>query len=220
MPITATNKGGGERILAPAGTHLARCYKMIHFGTIEDTYNGESRWVNKVLIEWELPNEKRVFDPAKGEQPISISKEFALSMHPKSTLRAFLTSWRGKGFTEEEAVAFDVTKLVGASCQLSIIHEPRQKYPGEFYAKISGVSALMKGVKAPEQINPSFIFELDPFKVEVFNQLPDYFKSKVMGSKEYQQLMNPEVAHREELAKKVEAWKSDPNDDEEDALPF
>ena len=78
----------------------------------------------------------------------------------------------------------------------------------------------MKGVKAPEQINPSFIFELDPFKVEVFNQLPDYFKSKVMGSKEYQQLMNPEVAHREELAKKVEAWKSDPNDDEEDALPF
>lgn len=218
MPITATNKGGGERILAPAGTHLARCYKMIHFGTIEDTYNGESRWVNKVLIEWELPNERRVFDPAKGEQPISISKEFALSMHPKSTLRAFLTSWRGKGFTEEEALAFDVTKLVGASCQLSIIHEPRQKYPGEFYAKISGVSALMKGVKAPEQINPSFIFELDPFKVEIFNQLPDYFKSKVMGSKEYQQLMNPEVAHREELAKKVEAWKSDGV--EEDELPF
>lgn len=219
MGIIAKNNGGGERILAPAGTHLARCYKMIHLGTIEDSYNGESRWVNKVLIEWELPNEKRVFDPAKGEQPISISKEFALSMHPKSTLRAFLTSWRGKGFTEEEAVSFDVTKLVGAACQLSIIHEPRQKYPGEFYAKISSVSSLMKGVKAPDQINPSFIFELDPFKVEVFNQLPDYFKSKVMGSKEYQNLMNPEVAHREQLAAKVESWKDDGADDA-DELPF
>lgn len=218
MGIIAKNNGGGERILAPAGTHLARCYKMIHLGTIEDSYNGESRWVNKVLIEWELPNEKRVFDPAKGEQPISISKEFALSMHPKSTLRAFLTSWRGKGFTEEEAIAFDVTKLVGAACQLSIIHEPRQKYPGEFYAKISSVSSLMKGVKAPDQINPSFIFELDPFEVTVFNQLPDYFKSKVMGSKEYQALMNPEVAHREQLAAKVESWKDDGDDN--DDLPF
>jgi len=217
MGIIAKNNAGGERILAPAGTHLARCYKMIHFGTIEDSYNGESRWVNKVLIEWELPNELRVFDQSKGPQPISISKEFALSMHPKSTLRAFLTSWRGKGFTEEEAVSFDVTKLVGAACQLSIVHEPKQKFPGEFYAKISSVSSLMKGVKAPEQINPSFIFELEPFKVEIFNQLPDYFKNKVMGSKEYQQLMNPEVAHREELAAKVESWKSD---EEEDELPF
>jgi hypothetical protein len=216
MGIIAKNNGGGERILAPAGTHLARCYKMVHLGTIEDSYNGESRWVNKVLIEWELPNEKRVFDQAKGEQPISISKEFALSMHPKSTLRAFLTSWRGKGFTEEEANAFDVTKLVGAACQLSIIHEPRQKYPGEFYAKISSVSSLMKGVKAPDQVNSSFIFELDPFKVEIFNQLPDYFKSKVMGSKEYQALMNPEVAHREEISAKVDAWKADDEDD----LPF
>lgn len=219
MPITATNKGGGERILAPAGTHLARCYKMIHLGTIEDSYNGESRWVNKVLVEWELPNELRVFDQAKGPQPISISKEFALSMHPKSTLRAFLTSWRGKGFTEEEAVAFDVTKLVGAACQLSIIHEPRQKYPGEFYAKISSVSSLMKGVKAPQQINPSFIFELDPFKVEVFNQLPDYFKGKVMGSKEYQALMAPEVVHREEVAAKVDSWQPDQVEDDLD-LPF
>jgi hypothetical protein len=218
MGIIAKNNAGGERILAPAGTHLARCYKMIHFGTIEDSYNGESRWVNKVLIEWELPNELRVFDQSKGPQPISISKEFALSMHPKSTLRAFLTSWRGKGFTEEEAVSFDVTKLVGAACQLSIVHEPKQKFPGEFYAKISSVSSLMKGVKAPEQINPSFIFELDPFKVDVFNQLPDYFKNKVMGSKEYQQLMNPEVAHREELAAKVESWKAE--EEEEDVMPF
>ena len=76
----------------------------------------------------------------------------------------------------------------------------------------------MKGVKAPDQVNPSFIFELDPFKVEVFNQLPDYFKSKVMGSKEYQALMNPEVAHREQLAAKIESWKDDGADD--DDLPF
>ena len=193
MGIIAKNSGGGERILAPSGTHLARCYKMIHFGTIEDTYNGESRWVEKVLIEWELPNELRVFDQAKGPQPVSISKEFALSMHPKSTLRAFLTSWRGKGFTEEEATAFDVTKLVGAACQLSIVHEP------------------------PDQINKSFIFSLDDFDVSVFNQLPDFFKNKVMGSKEYQKLMAPEVIHREEVASKVDAWKAD---ETEDDLPF
>jgi hypothetical protein len=138
-------------------------------------------------------------------------------MHPKSTLRSFLTSWRGKGFTEEEAGSFDVTKLVGAACQLSIVHEPKKNFPGEFYAKISSVSTLMKGVKAPDQINTSFVFSLEDFDVSVFNQLPDYFKSKVMGSKEYQKLMAPEVIHREEVAAKVDSWKAD---EEEDQLPF
>jgi hypothetical protein len=45
-----------------------------------------------------------------------ISKEFTLSMHEKSTLRQFLESWRGKAFTEKEALSFDVTALIGKPC--------------------------------------------------------------------------------------------------------
>ena len=219
MAITATTKAAGERFLAPAGTFVARCYKMVHIGTVQDEFNGESRWVNKVLIEWELPTETRVFSPEKGEQPISVSKEFALSMHPKSTLRAFLTSWRGKGFSDDEAGAFDVSKLVGVPCQLSIVHEPRKSQPGEYFAKISSVSALMKGFKAPDQINPSFVFELDSFNQEKFDSLPDWIKAKIMTSKEYQALKAPQIAHQETVKQAVDAWV-DPQDEAEDELPF
>ena len=217
MAITATTKAQSERTLAPAGTYVARCYKMIHIGTIQDEYNGESRWVNKVLIEWELPTEMKVFSQEKGEQPISVSKEFALTMHQKSTLRAFLTSWRGKGFTEDEAINFDVTKLVGATCQLSIIHEPRKNNPGEFFAKISTVSALMKGFQAPAQVNPSFVFELDAFDQAKFDSLPDWIKAKITTSKEYQALKSPQVAHMEQVQNQVDAWSLP---EQEDELPF
>jgi hypothetical protein len=217
MAITATTKAQAERTLAPAGTFVARCYKMIHIGTIQDEYNGESRWVNKVLIEWELPTETKVFTQEKGEQPISVSKEFALSVHAKSTLRAFLTSWRGKGFTEDEAINFDVSKLVGVPCQLSIIHEPRKSSPGEFFAKISSVSALMKGFNAPAQVNPSFVFELDAFDQAKFDSLPDWIKAKIMTSKEYQALKSPQVAHMEQVQSKVDAWTQS---EQEDDLPF
>lgn len=225
MPIIATTKAAGERFLAPAGTFVARCYKMIHIGTITDQYQGQDRLVNKILIEWELPTELRVFNPERGQQPISVSKEFALSMHPKSTLRAFLTSWRGKGFSDEEAAAFDVEKLIGAACQLSIIHEPKKNMPGEYYAKISNVSSLMKGFKAPDQINPSFAFSLQSFDQSKFDVLPDWLKAKIMTSQEYQAIKSPEIAHRESVKAAVDSWV-DPHeekynqDHDDDVLPF
>ena len=58
----------------PAGVFPARCYKLQHFGTVPDTYMGEHKMVNKLRIDWELPTETKVFDPEKGEQPLSISK--------------------------------------------------------------------------------------------------------------------------------------------------
>jgi hypothetical protein len=215
MAITATNSGGSAYEPIPAGTYLARCYSMVQIGTVEEEFQGLKKWVNKVRITWELPTEMKVFNPEKGEQPQAISKEFSLSMHEKSSLRAFLTSWRGKGFTEDEAKAFDVTKLLGVPCMLSIVHEPGKKDPSRTYDKISSVSTVMKGVTMPEQINPSFEFTLENFNQEKFDSLPDFLKDKIRQSKEYKTLVNPEVRHMEEVQQKVAAFK-----EEEDELPF
>ena len=51
----------------PAGVFVARCYKIIHFGTVPDVYMGEQKLTNKLRIDWELPTEMKVFDPEKGE---------------------------------------------------------------------------------------------------------------------------------------------------------
>lgn len=182
--ITATNSGI-KREIVPAGSHVARCYNMIHIGTNLETIQGVEKIMNKVRITWELPHEMREFDGV--QKPLVISKEFTLSMHEKSTLRKDLESWRGKNFTEDEAKEFDITKLLGVPCMLSIIHNTTDK--GTTYAKIAGVSGLPKGFVCPPQFNPTFEFNFDDaFSDEKVESFPDFIKEKIKSSQEYKAL--------------------------------
>lgn len=207
MAITAQNNQK-QFELVPAGNHVARCYQMIEIGTEEKEFKGDTKKRYTVRIVWELPNEKKVFDPAKGEQPFSIGKDYTLSMHEKATLRMDLQSWRGKAFTEQEAKAFDVSKLIGAACMLNIIHEVSQN--GNTYAKISGVSAMPKGLQAPPQINPSFVLSYDAVDFDSkFATLPDWLKERISKTPEFNnKLAGPPVDNFE------------PTQDKNDDLPF
>lgn len=195
MAITATNNGGAPRQLIPTGNYVARCYRMIHIGTVEEVILGEKKVLNKVRIGWELPTEMRVFSEDKGEQPLVIDKEFTLSLHEKSALRAVLKSWRGKDFTEDEAKAFDITKLLGVQCMINIIHKPSKKDPSKIYEEIAGITSMPKGLTAPEQINPTFVLSYDEWSEAKFSTLPDFIKNKMMSSMEYSAMVNP--AHTE-----------------------
>ena len=190
MAINATSSGNTPRELIPSGNYIARCYKMIEIGTVEEVINGDKKIMHKVRIGWELPTELKVFDKEKGEQPLVIDKEFTLSMHEKSALRAALKAWRGKDFTEEEARCFDITKLIGVPCMINIIHKPSKKDPSKVYEEIAGITPMPKGVPCPEQINRNFILSYDEFDEELFNMLPDFIKNKMMTSVEYQAVKN------------------------------
>jgi hypothetical protein len=188
--INATNDSK-PRELVPAGNQVARCYSMVHLGTNIEEYMGEKKAMNKVRISWELPEEMRVFDEAKGEQPMSISKEYTLSMFEKANLRKELEGWRGKGFTEEEAKVFDITKLLGKSCLLNIIHKTSKS--GNEYAVINSISSLPKGMTCPKQINPTFEFNFqDKFDLKVLESLPQFMKDKIKTSVEFKAINNPE----------------------------
>lgn len=189
--INATNTAPKREVIS-AGNYAARCYQMIHIGTVKEIILGEEKILNKVRIGWELPTELKVFNEDKGEQPLVLSEEFTLSMHEKSKLRKFLASWRGKDFSEDEAKCFDVTKLVGAACMLNIIHKPSKKDPSIIYAVIGSVSPVPKGLTVPPQINPTFILDYDNFSVEAFNQLPDFIRNKMLNSIEYASMNQPE----------------------------
>lgn len=190
--INATNNGI-TRELIPAGNYIARCYQMIEIGHVQEVIMGVQKTLQKVRIGWELPGELKVFDPAKGEQPWVISKEYTLSMHEKSNLRKDLKSWRGKDFTELEAKSFDITKLLGAACMLNIIHNPKKTDPSIVYEQISGITPLPKGVKCPPQINKTILLSFDNFDQGVFNGLPEFLQTKIKGSEEYQEMQNPQV---------------------------
>jgi len=190
MAITATNSGQVREPI-PAGNYLARCYQMIEIGTVTEIVMNKSVTLKKVRIGWELPTEMKVFDTAKGEQPLVISKEYTLSMHEKSNLRKDLKSWRGKDFSEDEAKAFDITKLLGAPCMLNIIHKPSASDPTRVYDQIAGITPLPRGITAPAAINKLFVLSYDEFNEERFAGLPDFIKTKMQSSAEFQSLRNP-----------------------------
>ncbi len=176
-----------EKELAPEGVHIARCYQIIHIGTVMEPYMGEMKETNKVMLSFELSNEKRVFNPDKGEQPFSVSKEFTLSLGDKSNLKKFLENWRGKQFTQIELENFDVAQVLGKFCFLNIIHKTA-KSSGNQYVDISSITPLPKGTEIPVAINDAITFGYDPFDVNIFNGFPEWLKEKIAKSKEYKAL--------------------------------
>lgn len=209
MSITATNEGGGNYTPLEAGTYPARCYSMVHIGTIQEEFQGEKKIMNKVRISWELPTELKEFKQGEGEKPYALSKEFTLSLHEKSSLRAFLKSWRGKDFTEEEAKSFDVTKLLGVTCMLSVGHKESK---GKVYAEINSVSPIIKGFTVPAQINPTFELNYDNFTMDAFMTLPEFIRKKMEGSLEFKKIQN--------LVFEYENQKQSVNQNTNDDLPF
>lgn len=209
MSITATNEGGGNYTPLEAGTYPARCYSMVHIGTIQEEFQGEKKIMNKVRISWELPTELKEFKQGEGEKPYVLSKEFTLSLHEKSSLRAFLKSWRGKDFTEEEAKSFDVTKLLGVTCMLSVGHKESK---GKVYAEINSVSPIIKGFTVPAQINPTFELNYDNFTMDAFMTLPEFIRKKMEGSLEFKKIQN--------LVFEYENQKQSVNQNTNDDLPF
>lgn len=214
MSINATNKGNAPREIVPAGNHVARAFQMIEIGTVTEDYMGEPKTMKKVRIGWEIPGEMRTFSEEKGEQPMSISAEYTLSMHEKAKLRSILQSWRGQEFTEKEAESFDITKLLGKSCMLNVVHKTTANGT---YPNIGTIAPIPKGLECPAQINPTFVLSYDEWDQEKFESLPKFIKEKMETSQEYHLLfeLQPESNKKAEPPVAEETF-----DDPSSELPF
>ena len=146
--IIVSGSAKTKREIVPSGTHIARCYSMIDIGTVEGEWQGETKYTKKVRLTFELPNEMRDF--GGEEKPMVISKEYTKSLHEKANLRKDFESWRGKSFSLEELKGFDLTSVLGAACNISIIHETNKK--GNEFAKIGGISSMTKGSKCQNKL--------------------------------------------------------------------
>ena len=193
MAILAKAGESAPRELIPVGNYVARCYKMIEIGTVLEDGQYGKKFPHKIRIGWEFPHELKVFNTEKGEQPLVIDREYTLSMAEKANLRKDLKAWRGRGFTEEEAKAFDVTKLIGAPCMINVIHKPSEKDPTKVYEQITSITPLPKGMTIPAQINPTFILSYDAWDQAKYDSLPDFIKDKMKTSDEYKVMFGPKT---------------------------
>lgn len=120
---------------APEGLWQAVCVDVVDQG-MQTSQWGES---HRVQIRWQLEGD----DPKSGK-PYMAVRGFRLSLHEKSSLRPMLEAWRGRKFTPEELEGFDLEKLIGANCQVQIIHNIKDG--GSVYANVQAVVPAAKGV--------------------------------------------------------------------------
>lgn len=176
-----TEETGGNFTPAPAGTHIARCYRIVDIGTHTDEYAGKANTRNKVVFFWELPNE--MVETDEGMRPALATKFYTNSLNEKATMRADLEAWRGQAFTADELKRFDLSTIIGKPCMLTIVADGDKR-------KVSSVSGMPKGMACPPQVNPSFSFWLDEWNQAAFDSLSNGMKGLIMASDEYKERTN------------------------------
>lgn len=173
MGLTASKGEGGDFTPCPSGTHIARCCWLIDLGYQESHYQGQKKVQHKVLIGWEMP-EALMEEGDRAGEPFFISNFYTLSLHEKSKLRPHLEAWRNRAFTDAELEAFDLRNILDKPCLLSITHE--KKDDGSVRARVSGVSALMKGQTCPDRVNATRLYDQDQPDPTVYEALPEWVR--------------------------------------------
>jgi hypothetical protein len=116
--------------------------------------------------------------------PSTISKTYTLSLHEKAGLRKDLAAWRGRDFTEEEAKAFDVSKLINAYCMVNVTTSENN---GKTYTNIAGLTPLPQALKnaKPAPVHDPVMFDLDQPEWEIFQRLHEKLQETIKKSPEF-----------------------------------
>ena len=181
MGLTATE--GSKRTPAPAGTHTARCFGIVDLGMQTSTMEGKTTTRQKVWIWWELCEET-----GEDGKPVTLGSFFTMSLDVKATLRKTLDSWRGKPMNADELKGFHLGKLLNAPCMVTVMHEA--KTDGQIREKLNAVTAMPRGMKAPELRTPVVSLSLDDleFNSATFDALPNFLKNMIAKSPQGEKL--------------------------------
>ena len=193
MIIAKQTSSGSDFKLPPAGSFLARLYRIIDIGTQTTEWMGKRKMQRKIIAMFELHGEDNDGQPlqtAEGK-PLIVSKRYTLSLDEKATLRKDLEAWRGKAFTQEELDGFNLEVLLGKCCMVSVTHST---YDGKEYANIAGISQVPSALKKlgePKGVNELLIFTLDPFDQDKFSKLSEGMQGVIKKSAEYRNTFEP-----------------------------
>ena len=211
MGLTAKATGNSIEPM-PEGVVIAACFAIYDLGTHFDETWGKRK--HEVMFMWEVPEHRYQAekDGAKVDLPRTISNTYTLSLHAKAGLRKMLENWRGKAFTDEEIKGFDVSKVLGASCQLQIVHK-KSADGTKTYGNIGAIMALPKGVAKLKLENPLKFFSFEDAS-ELDDSIPEWVQAKIVESDEWKA---QEAAKRGESRADETRAATATNDD---GLPF
>jgi hypothetical protein len=186
MGTKVTDTGGGDFTPAPAGLHRAVCIAYVDLGTQEGPKYmcpGQTEFKQQVVLMWETPDETLEID--SEQKPFVIAKFYTKSIGEKANLCKDLESWRGQAFTTQEREGFDLDKILGAPCQINIVHETKDK---KTRAKITAVLPLSKGMAKPSPSIKPWRYDIAEDGQNFPEQLTDGLKKMILKSQEF---LNP-----------------------------
>jgi hypothetical protein len=141
-PMTVV-KGTPPPDPAPEGVWRAVCVDEYSMGE-KDTKFGKKTFVQLVFEVEEL-------NPKADNRPYLVFARFGQTLGRGSKLKTLLELWRGQKFTPEDIKnGFDLDKIVGAPCNLQIVHNVQDD--GTIWANIGGIMPMKKG---EERLKPS-----------------------------------------------------------------
>lgn len=132
MPIYS-RKPDSDFQLAPEGLFQAVCCDVIDLGMLETKWGKK----HKVRFRWQIDERD------DNRKRFQIQQSFTNSLHEKASLRGMLKSWRGRDFTEEELMQFDLETVLKANCQINIVHAETEKGT---WANVSAIVPIVNGV--------------------------------------------------------------------------
>lgn len=189
MGFIAADSGGGNFKRVPSGVHIGRCYSLIDLGTQRTEGQYGVKMQHKVRIGWELFGEDEEGKPLVIEidgrdMPMTINKSYTVSLHEKAGLRKDLSAWRGRDFTEDEAKAFDISKLLGAYCMVNVTTSETN---GKTYSNVAGLTPLPAALKnsKPSAVHDIVKFDLDAPDMRVFESFHEKLQDAIKRSPEW-----------------------------------
>jgi hypothetical protein len=199
--------------------YLARCYRIVDLGTQKSEYLGQIKNLPKVMLQFEVHGEDdagKALVTAKNE-PMSISKNFTLSLAEKATLRKDLQTWRGKEFTADELKGFQLDNVLGAWAMIAITKAVGNN--GKEYTNIANINSVPKALKAtlPEGHNKCAAFYIESPDMDMFETFSDNLRAKIEQSPEWQARKGNQYAKEQNASANS---KGSGFDDMDDDIPF
>jgi len=122
---------------APEGLHVATCCDVVDLGIVDRGFGAK----HYVELRWQLE------ETDEQDRRFVVRRQYTNSLSEKASLRKDLETWRGRKFTEEELLGFDLEKLLKIGAQVQIVHKLGDK--GGTFANVGAVIPLGKGQKSP-----------------------------------------------------------------------
>jgi len=172
-----------QRELVPAWSHFVRLVQIIDLGTQTIVWKEEEKQQRKIMLTFELPEEKYEFETKDWEKKSGVklkSNQFTLSWNENAGLRKFIET--RQGVQDLWSDWLDVSVRLGKSGIGTIQHN---QYNGKTYDNLEAVAPLMKWMEDQKAVTELSYFDLDNYDAKLFDKLPQWIQDKIRLSPEY-----------------------------------